>query len=100
MRLEITSMTDSEINEVVTKVLRNRLNQFGFARSRVLSDLDFDSSPIIRVVARYENGHVPTDKLIDSLEDIRSELIERGEERFVFLDSEYPDEEEDDEETE
>ncbi len=92
-------MTDGEINEVVTKVLRSRLNQFGFARSNVHSELDFDGSPIIRVIARYEKqDRVPSDKLVDSLEDIRSELIQRGEERFVFLDNEYPGEAEEEEE--
>lgn len=94
-------MTDGEINEVVTRVLRNRLNQFGFASSQVRSDTDFDGSSIIRVIAQYEReGRVPSDKLIDSLEDIRSELIDRGEDRFVFLDNEYPGEHEQDEETE
>jgi len=83
-------MTDGEINELATRILRDRLNQFGFAQVRVKSELDFDGTPIIRVIARYENGRVPTDKLIDSLDDIRTELIQRGEDRFVFLDSEYP----------
>ena len=94
-------MTDGEINDVVTSVLRNRLDQFGFAGSRVLSDTDFDGVPIIRVIAHYEKQDpVPSDKLVDSLEHIRSELIRRGEERFVFLDNEYPGEAEQDEETE
>ena len=83
-------MTDGEINEVVTRILRDRLNQFGFAGSQVRSELDFDGTPIIRVTGRYENGRIPTDKYIDSLEAIRTELIDRGEDRFVFLDSEYP----------
>ena len=94
-------MTDGEINEVVTLVLRSRLNQFGFAQANVRSDIDFDGSPIIRVTARYDKEEsVPSKTLIDSVEDIRSRLLQRGEERFVFLDNEYPGEEEDDEEQE
>lgn len=94
-------MTDGEINEVVTRVLRTRLNQFGFADSRILSDTDFDGSPIIRIIAHYKKeDRVPSDELVDSLEEIRSELIQRGEDRFVFLDNEYPDQEEQEEEGE
>ena len=48
-------MTDGEINELATRILRDRLNQFGFAQVRVKSELDFDGMPIIRVIARYEN---------------------------------------------
>jgi hypothetical protein len=83
-------MTDMEISEVVTRILRDRFNQFGFAGARVRSDIDFDGTPIIRVTGSYENGRVPTRRLIDTLDDIRSELIDRGEDRIVFLDSEYP----------
>jgi hypothetical protein len=83
-------MTDNEIQEIVTRMLHERLNQFGFAQARVKSELDVDGFPLIRVTARYENGRVPTNKLIDSLDDIRHELLQQGEERFVLLDSEYP----------
>jgi hypothetical protein len=93
-------MTDAEINEIVSRILRARLEQFGFAQSRVNSESDFEGSPIIRVTARYENGRVPSNQLTDSLHAIRSELLRRGEERFVFLDSEYPGQEEADEDTE
>jgi hypothetical protein len=93
-------MTDTEINEIVGGILRDRLKQFGFAQSDVRSESDFDGDPIIRVTARYENGRVPSDRLVDSLHAIRSELLSRGEERFVFLDSEYPGQEEADEDAE
>jgi hypothetical protein len=93
-------MTDAEINKIVTGILRARLEQFGFAQSRVKSESDFEGSPIIRVTARYNNGRVPSDQLIDSLHAIRSELLRQGEERFVFLDSEYPGQEDADEDAE
>ena len=96
----MTDMTDNQINQIVTGILRDRLEQFGFARSEVKSDLDFEGSPIIRVTAQYENGRVPSDQLIDSLHAIRSELLRLGEERFVFLESEYPGPKEPDEDSE
>jgi hypothetical protein len=83
-------MTDDEINEVVSGLLRKRFEDLGFERSTVQSEQDFDGSSILRVTAHFNDGHVPADRLIDAGHDIRSALIRRGEERFVFLDSAFP----------
>jgi hypothetical protein len=83
-------MTDDEINEVVSKLLRSRFGDLGFEYSTVKSERDFDDTSILRVTAHFKNGDVSTKQMINALHDIRSELIARGEERFVFLDSEYP----------
>jgi hypothetical protein len=83
-------MTDDEINEVVSGLLRKRFEDLGFERSTVQSEQDFDGSSILRVTAHFKNEHVSADRLIDAGHDIRSELIGRGEERFVFLDSAFP----------
>ena len=86
-------MTDSEINKVVSKLLRGRLRGFGFERSTVQSEQDFDGSSILRVTAHLKSPEVPTDRLTDALHEIRSKLINMGEERFVLLNSESPEEE-------
>jgi hypothetical protein len=83
-------MTDDEINRVVSELLRKRFADIGFERSTVESEEDFDGSYILRVTAHFKQGDVSSDRLIDALDDIRSELIRRGEERFVFLDSAFP----------
>jgi hypothetical protein len=93
-------MTDEEIEKVVSSLLRDRFKDFGFERSTVKSEEDFDGESILRVSAHFNNGKVATNRLIDALHDIRSELITRGEERFVLLNSEYLGEEDNDEDTE
>jgi hypothetical protein len=95
-------MTDDEINAVVSELLHRRYGDIGFERSTVKSEEDFDGSSILRVTAHFKNGELPTKRMIDAVQEIRSELITRGEERFVFLDSEYPGEEigDEDEDTE
>jgi hypothetical protein len=86
-------MTDDEINAVVSELLRSRFGGAGFEYSTVKSEEDFDGASILRVTAHFNNGELPTRRLIDANDDIRSELIRRGEERFVFLSSEFPHEE-------
>jgi hypothetical protein len=86
-------MTDDQINEVVSELLRRRFANAGFEYSTVNSEEDFDGSSILRVRAYFKNGDLPTRLLIDSIHDIRSELISRGEERFVFMTRKFPHEE-------
>ena len=93
-------MTDDEINAVVSELLRDRFLDAGFEYSSVKSEEDFDGASILRVTAHFNNGRVPTGRLIDAMRNIRSELIPRGEERYVFLDGKYSDEDEDDEDEE
>jgi hypothetical protein len=83
-------MTDDEINEVVSRLLHKHFEDLGFEYSTVESEQDFDGGSILRVTAHFENGHVPADRMIDARHSIRSELIKRGEERFVFLDGAFP----------
>jgi len=83
-------MTDDEINAVVSELLHRRYGDIGFERSTVKSEEDFDGSSILRVTARFNNMDLPANRLIDARHDIRSELIRRGEERFVFLTSKFP----------
>lgn len=93
-------MTDNEINRVVAKLLRERLKGYGFRRSTVRSEEDFDGSSILRVTAHLAKGNVPSGLLTDALHDIRSKLLTKGEERFVLLNSESPEDEYVDEDVE
>lgn len=86
-------MTDEEIRKVVTKVLRRSFKGLGLERVTVISENDFDGDPIIRVNARLRTGLAPAQRLVNALHEIRSELIGKGEDRFVFLSSAQPDEE-------
>ena len=86
-------MTDQEVSQIVHHVLRDRVPAANFMGADVWSDTDFDGDPIIRVTARH--GYRPDtkpDPLITAVHDLRSALIERGEDRFVFLTNEVADE--------
>jgi len=93
-------MNDDEINDVVTKLLRQRLKNYGFRGSTVRSEEDFDGVSILRVTAHLEKGNLPFGLLTDVLHDIRSKLLTKGEERFVLLNSESPEDEVIDEDVE
>ncbi len=82
-------MNDYEISKVVTEVLTKNLASQGFEKADVASEMDFDGSSIIRVKAHYGDAEVSSDEIIKSLHEIRDELIEKGEERFVILQSDY-----------
>lgn len=85
-------MTDEQINKVASKLLRESLKDIGFQRATTESEEDFDGTSIIRVTAHFKHAGLPSDRLIDALHEIRAELLRKGEERFVFLDSKYPQE--------
>jgi hypothetical protein len=90
-------MSDEQVNQIVSDLLGKRLGDVGFERSSVKSEEDFDGESVLRVRAHFNNGKVPTDRLIDAVSDIRSELLRRGEERYVFLKGEYTGERDEDE---
>jgi hypothetical protein len=83
-------MTDDEINKIVSKLLLERFKDVDFQHSTVESEEDFDGSSILRVTAHFGNQEVPSERLINALHEIRSELLNKGEERFVFLSSVSP----------
>jgi hypothetical protein len=86
-------MTDNEINKIASKVLRERLKEFGFKRSTVHSEEDFDGASILRITAHCKKWDVPPSRLTNALHEIRSKLLSKGEERFVLLGSQSPSEE-------
>ena len=88
-----SNMTDSEINEIASKILRRKFHRLGFVESKSQSEIDFDGASIIRVMAQFQRRPISTSESpLDAIHEIRSELLERGEERFVFLNNEYLDE--------
>jgi hypothetical protein len=84
----------------VSKLLRERFKKFGFQHSTVVSERDFDDSPILRITAHLKNGDVPSGLLTDALHEIRSKLLMKGEERFVLFNSKSPEDEVVDEDVE
>lgn len=87
------ALTDDQITKIVTKVLHHEFKGLGLEHVVVNSGEDFDGDSIIRVNAKLKTGTAPAERLARALSDIRSELIDRGEDRFVFLSSAQPDDE-------
>ncbi len=86
-------MTDDQIRKLVTPVLRKALAQSGYRSATVQSEADFDGNPIVRIVASVSSEDVPAETLLDAQHEIRSLLIGKGDDRFVFLDAVHPHEE-------
>jgi hypothetical protein len=80
-------MTDDEINEVVSRLLRKQFEDLQFEYATAESEEDYDGSSIIRVKAYFKVGCIPSASLVmEAVHRIRNELIDRGEPRFVFFD--------------
>ena len=93
-------MNDTDINKIVSKVLREKFKSAIFKNAKVESQEDFDGGSIIRITAFFKKDDVASDKMIEAMHGIRAELLKKGEERFVLLDGKYPHEENIDEEVE
>lgn len=80
-------MTDQEITTVISRILKERLPpEAGFRGAEAVSDLDFDGDSIIRITAHYERRpSIQPDPLLESVHMLRSALIEKGENRYIFL---------------
>ena len=83
-------MTEDEINGIVSDLFRDRFADFGFERATVQTEEDFDGGPILRVTVHFTTRDVPSDRLIDAIQDIRTVLLRRGEQRFVVFSSLFP----------
>lgn len=81
---------DAEIARIVNGVLSTRLSAYGFTDSKIDSGIDFDGTPVIRVKAYYVGEPIEdSDKIIDSVDEIRSTLFSQGEDRHVFVTNVY-----------
>ena len=82
-------MTDNDIEQIASRILRDNLGPFGFQGSDVRSEIDFDGSPVVRIKARYTDANAPTKAITKSMHEIRTALLRQGEQRFVLLEGEY-----------
>ncbi len=94
-------MTEAAIRQIVSEVLRERFAKLGLVNSDIVFDEDFDGAKIVRVTAHFDRPQDIGESLFDAADTIRTQLIEGGDDRFVFVSRDYPgssDEEESDEE--
>jgi hypothetical protein len=97
----IEMMTEAAIRKIVSDVLGERFAKLGLVNSEVVLDEDFDGEKIVRVTAHFDRRRDVGESLFDAADTIRARLIEAGDDRFVFVNRDYPgssDEEESDEE--
>ena len=78
-------MTKEEISDVVNQVLTGHFPGSPFLSADVELDEDFDGASIIRVTAHYDDRPKTGDDLVDSIHALRSALLAKGEDRFIFL---------------
>ena len=93
---------NAEIQKIAERVLKTELASSNILGCRVNAEEYFDGAEIIRVTAISE---IPVDaarRRLAANTAIRDELLQRGDDRYVFLDievsSEQPDDEDCDEE--
>jgi ribosomal 50S subunit-associated protein YjgA (DUF615 family) len=94
-------MTEAEIRKIVSDEMQARFANRGLVNSDVVLDDDFDGEKIVRVTAHFDRRRDVAESLFDAADTIRARLIEAGDDRFVFVNRDYPgssDEEESDEE--
>ncbi|GEP05697.1 hypothetical protein [Methylobacterium oxalidis] len=85
-------MTEREIESIVSNVLRARFPGGQYTGAAVRFDTDFDGAPIIRVTARYQTRPDSRTEIVRTVHAIRDALLDRGEERFVYLTNDIADE--------
>lgn len=93
-------MNIAEVKDVVSGVLSERLSKSGYSGVDVAFEEDFDGEEIIRVTIYLARPVENVDELYDSVGVIRDRLSKAGDDRFVFLNQDYPDGDDIDEEGE
>jgi hypothetical protein len=93
-------MNLTEVREVVSGVLSERLSKSGYSGIDVAFEEDFDGEEIIRVTIHLAQPVENVDELYDSVGVIRDQLSKSGDDRFVFLNQDYPEADDFDDEDE
>jgi|SRR5271165_751483 len=83
-------MTEAAIRQTVSDVLRGRFAKLGLLNSDIVFDEDYDGAKIVRVTAHFDRPQDVGESLFDAADEIRSRLIEGGDDRFVFVNRDYP----------
>jgi hypothetical protein len=88
-----------EVRAIANDVLNRQFRPFGFGAIALREEEDFDGEPILRVIAEVTKP-VPARTLIDATTDIHDALRKQGDNRFVYLGTHRPGDEDTDDEPE
>lgn len=80
-------MNDVEIQLIADRVLRSQLARFGYQRAEVRSGLDYSNEPAVYIDAVLGEGapSLEPNTLMDAHLALSNALLEKGEERFPYL---------------
>ncbi len=82
--MKSNALSEADVKVIASSFLDERLRPYGYKHVTVEDEEDFDGSHILRMIARV-GQHVPARQLIDTLAVIRTALLEKGEQRLVYL---------------
>jgi hypothetical protein len=82
--------TEASIRDIVSEVLQSRFASRGFVSFDIAFDEDFDGDTTVRVTAHFDRREDVGQALFDAADAIRARMIARGDNRFVFVTSDYP----------
>ena len=88
-------MTTEEVRVLADQVLNETLGSSGFARSTVEAGVDHDGDKALFVTAHFKprSGVTAGKASLDAMSGLRTSLLDKGEDRFPYLDYDYPDDE-------
>jgi hypothetical protein len=89
------AMKDEQIAAMINDLLRTKLGHLGFDHAVVKSGRDHADEPALFIDAVFKPGSGPLDgpTFSGALRVLSDGLIERGDQRFPYLTSYYPDDE-------
>lgn len=90
-RTHAKAMTAMNPYKITESILARRFKAYGYKTAIVTEEEDFDGESILRMVVDVRRP-VPTDELVDTINEIRTALLKSGDDRFVFLRARLPDE--------
>jgi len=83
----MNAVIDKGVNEAIQRLLRERLNQYGFERADIRADRDHSGDPglFIDVFYRLSREPLQTAFTLNLLTELRRLLMSKGEDRFPYL---------------
>ena len=85
-------MVDASTHELVDGVLRAGLGRYDFERSDIVARRDQDNEPALFIIAHFKQaGTIPASlDTAKAMSVLRRRLLDRGDERFPYLDYVFP----------